>query len=163
MFTGNYDNREKEGQADGWGYYRLTIYNVIKWNLTAKGKFKINAKTCKISWIQWKWEKAVLVTIPQSNKGLANVGCLTLKHRQSTKDEALQKRSACLPRTKRDPQPLNPLAKMTLFMIMLWTVSTKLRMSHCAFIHLVKKNTHVKQHYLKHYLLNLRLSSQAQS
>lgn len=31
MFTGNYDNREKEGQADSWGYYHLTIYNVIKW------------------------------------------------------------------------------------------------------------------------------------
>lgn len=163
MFTGNYDNREKEGQADGWGYYHLTTYNVIKWNLTAKWKFKINAKTYKISWSQWKWEKTVLVTVPRSSKDLANVGCLTLKHRQSTKDEALQKRRACLPRIKRDPQPLNAVAKMTLFTTVLWTANAELRMPHC-FHTYCQKNPHTsKTTTWMHYLLNLRISSQVQS
>lgn len=41
-------------------------------------------------------KKPVLFTTPLPNKDLAELGDLTLKHRQLKKDEALQKRMTCL-------------------------------------------------------------------
>ena len=50
--------------------------------------------------------ETVLLTIPLPNKNLAVLGQLTLKNRQLTKDELLQKRTTCLSKDQEKPSAL---------------------------------------------------------